>query len=210
MLRFLTQTWHRNILEDLLKKHADMFSGKILDVGSERRRYDAYFHAAVDAVDIHPDAENNIVFGDIERGLDIPDATYDGIVCTEVVEYLTNYEAAFMEISRLLKPESYAIISIPFMYPDHKDNIRFTDQFAKKMISKYFSEVSFTPMGNKWTVIWDACRLAFLRSWGRYLGFGKYVVLFPCVLLYVGSVKLFGLHKQVDEFYSGQFIVVKK
>lgn len=54
---------------------------------------------------------------------DIPlkSSTVDHVLLLEVLEHLKSPEKAISEISRILKPEGTAIISIPFLYPLHDE-----------------------------------------------------------------------------------------
>jgi SAM-dependent methyltransferase len=50
--------------------------------------------------------------GDIE-GLDVPDASYDQVICMGVLEYLTQADQALREIGRVLRPDGVAVITTP-------------------------------------------------------------------------------------------------
>jgi ubiquinone/menaquinone biosynthesis C-methylase UbiE len=50
--------------------------------------------------------------GDVER-LELPDASYDAVLCMGVLEYLPRYSGALAEISRVLKPGGLAVIALP-------------------------------------------------------------------------------------------------
>ncbi len=45
--------------------------------------------------------------------LDLPESTFDGIVCSSVVEYIDNPSQAVSEFARLLKPGGLLLISVP-------------------------------------------------------------------------------------------------
>jgi 2-polyprenyl-3-methyl-5-hydroxy-6-metoxy-1,4-benzoquinol methylase len=52
------------------------------------------------------------VKGEIDK-LPIPDASYDRIICTEVLEHTVDPEAILATIARLLKPDGVAVITVP-------------------------------------------------------------------------------------------------
>lgn len=203
--KYIKNTYHRNILESLLKKHQHLIQGKILDIGSRNRRYDCLFKGTITAVDIFPNKRLNVIFGDIEKGLDFPNQLFDSIICIDVFEYLDNYQFAIKEVCRLLSFGGTAIISIPFMCYDHDDKIRFTEQF---ILSKFtnFSEVKSIRIGNGFTLIWDVLFRKIMKLKNISLRKLLLLLLFP----YLGIIKIVNLEKVQDENYTGIFIVLKK
>ena len=59
------------------------------------------------AHDAHP-----VIVGDLQR-LDLPDATFDGAVCAEVLEHLDDDAAALGELARVLRPGGLLVVSVP-------------------------------------------------------------------------------------------------
>lgn len=203
-LDFRHKTYHRNLLETLLKKNSDFIQGKILDIGSGNRRYDHWFKGAVTAVDLRPNPALKVEFGDMEKGLNFPDQSFDGILCLEVFEYLENPLKAIGEIYRLLKLAGQAIITIPFMYHEHQDKIRFTEGFLAKQFDQ-FSVCQIKHVGNAYTIIWDILRKKWLlnkKGWRVTLIW--YLVLYPLLFLVKPHEKM------GDKYYSGLFIILKK
>lgn len=209
-MKFLKQTWHRNMLEALLKKHASVLHGRVIDIGSKNRRYDHLFSTDdIVAVDLEPDPKHNVIFGDIEKGVDESDASFDGALCIEVFEYLDEYKAAIVELSRLLKPGAHALLTSCLFYRDHQDSVRFTQGYIESLLKPHFSEVKTIRYGNGYTAVWDIFRIKLATSKLRLLGPLKYLLIVP-LLPYYAFVKGFGLHKIDDPFYSGLFFILKK
>ena len=50
--------------------------------------------------------------GDVER-LEIPQTSYDAVLCMGVLEYLPRYDRALAEVSRVLKPGGIAVFALP-------------------------------------------------------------------------------------------------
>jgi SAM-dependent methyltransferase len=50
---------------------------------------------------------------DIESGLDYPDASFDLVFCSEVIEHMTSPEILAAEMARVLKPEGLLVLSTP-------------------------------------------------------------------------------------------------
>lgn len=203
--QYYKQTWHRNLLEKLLQENSPLIKGEILDIGSKNRRYDHFFSGTITAIDLNPNPQNNILSGNIEKGLNFNSSTFNSIICLEVFEYLENWENALQEIFYLLKLEGYTIISIPFFYHDHGDNIRFTERFISTKLEK-FSEVKIIRIGNGWTAIWDIIRKKLTENRHPFAKKVIFLSLLPFLLL----IKLLHLDKIKDNYYSGLFIILKK
>lgn len=50
--------------------------------------------------------------------LDFPDNTFDAVICSEVLEHLPDYDAALIEIRRVLKPGGRLCVSVPHAWPE--------------------------------------------------------------------------------------------
>jgi ubiquinone/menaquinone biosynthesis C-methylase UbiE len=85
--------------------------------------------------------------------LPFPDAVFDGVVLTEVLEHCVNPPAAVGEVFRVLKPGGLLLVTSPFLWPDHrtddyKDYWRFTEQGWQLLLGA-FTDVQITPCA--WT-----------------------------------------------------------
>jgi SAM-dependent methyltransferase len=84
-----------------------------LNVGSGARRF------AVHTVNLDLLAGNEVdVRGDVLH-LPLKDESIDSIVCTGVLEHVSDPPSAVREIFRVLKPEGRAFFEIPFMQTYH-------------------------------------------------------------------------------------------
>ncbi|RYY21736.1 MAG: class I SAM-dependent methyltransferase, partial [Chitinophagaceae bacterium] len=202
---YVYKTFHRLLLEQLIAKHAYQISGSMLDVGALNPRYNHLFKASVTSVDIIVNEKLGVQYGDIEKGLTFADGAFDSIICIEVLEYLDDYQAAITEIHRLLKPGGKAFISVPFVYRDHTDNLRFTEKMLTRKLDM-FSAVSSIRIGNGYIVVWDILKK---KIFGIRLKPLRYIF-FLLFLPYLGLLKLFNVHKIRDDFYSGLFMIVDK
>ncbi len=66
--------------------------------------------------------------------LPFADQTFDVILCTEVLEHIWEPTKAMREFARVLKPDGYLLLSVPFIHPIHEaphDNWRFTSYGLK-------------------------------------------------------------------------------
>lgn len=87
-----------------------------------------------------------------QKGLDIvsditaipePDASFDAVLCSEVLEHLPHPELALKEFSRLLKPGGSLIISAPFGSLTHFAPYHFSSGFNRYYYEKLLPEYGF-------------------------------------------------------------------
>lgn len=207
MFASFAKSIHRSLLEELLRQHAPKLRGHIIDIGSKNRRYDALFKgSAITAVDLVPNAELNVEYGDIEKGLSSADNSFDGALCIEVFQYLDNYMKATEEIQRILKPGGIAIIVMPLVYADHEDNIRFTKKFITRKLQPFFTSVECHTFGNAFTIIGDIFHRKIFLTRSRLLR----GLLFLLAVPYWLFLAIPGIKKNTDDFYSGIFLIVTK
>lgn len=208
-MSYIQKSYHRNILEKLLEKHKYLIKGKILDIGSKKRRYDHLFDGKIIAIDTNPKHEFNIIEGNLTH-LEFDTNTFDSIICFEVFEYLEpdDFRKGFEEIHRVLKSNGYALISIPFFCNDHMDYMRVTYNYLSKYLKKFNKfEFKIFKIGNKYTSTYDIARdrnKIFL-----FKGIKKYRV-YLILFLFYQIIKLFSLEKKKDSLYSGCFLVLRK
>lgn len=99
--------------------HADVISVGIdmsqRDVTSARDKAQPF----VDVADQQRGGEGVLAFG-VGDALCLPFAadTFDVVVCSEVLEHITDYESALREIDRVLKPGGVFVASVPTFFPE--------------------------------------------------------------------------------------------
>jgi SAM-dependent methyltransferase len=133
---------HRLQLEHWVWSHRAMLGRDVLDVGVIERR--AYFGTGY--VTCGESTED--VRGDL-CALPFPDARFDGIVLTEVLEHCQDPVSAMREVLRVLKPGGLALVTSPFLWPwhgtqDYRDYWRFTHQ-GWELLLKDFASVTIQP-----------------------------------------------------------------
>jgi SAM-dependent methyltransferase len=114
---------------------------KVLDAGAGAAPYRKHFgQVTYETADF---AEVDKEYGQLDYvcGLDrlpMPDATYDMVFCSQVLEHIPEPAAVLREIHRVLKPGGQAWLSAPLFYEEHEkpyDFYRYT-QFAWRKLAE--------------------------------------------------------------------------
>lgn len=204
----LTDTYHRNLIEDLLQKFRHFIKGHILDIGSKNRRYDGLFNGDITAIDIVPNQEYNVIKGDLAK-LEFESNKFDSVVCLEVLHYLDPLKCidGFNEIFRVLKKGGKALISICFVYHEDDDNYRLTYNYIRSILQK-IDNLNFRilKVGNRYTSIYDIIREKIKKRKSKIKNLGPII---GCFFLYL-SIKILGLEKKEDKWPEGYFIIYSK
>jgi 2-polyprenyl-3-methyl-5-hydroxy-6-metoxy-1,4-benzoquinol methylase len=105
----------------ILQKHAP--AGQVLEFGAgtgtfARRLADGGFAKKISCADILPRPDDlpvgvEWIAADLNNPLPVADATFDGIISTEVIEHLENPRAVFREFRRVLRPGGWLVLTTP-------------------------------------------------------------------------------------------------
>ena len=113
-----------------LADHQDLVRGDLLDLGCGNQPYRGWYEplvSTVTALDAAPLPGVDVVA--MADDVPLPDASFDVILATEVLEHVNDAEKAMSEIFRLLRPGGHVIATVPYLYPTHEaphDYRRFT------------------------------------------------------------------------------------
>jgi ubiquinone/menaquinone biosynthesis C-methylase UbiE len=122
---------------------------KVLDVGGRVQPYRPLLAGRVAsyvAVDLRRTHLTNVV-GSAEQ-LPFPDNRFDLAICTQVLQYISDPQAAIREISRVLKPGGHLFLSAPSACPSDADEEcwRFLPAGLRHLLSP-FREIEIVPEG---------------------------------------------------------------
>ncbi len=148
------------ISEKYLKKIAPLYlKGKLIDIGCGIKPYKEMFapyiseHIGVDHPDgMHDKSSVNILSSAYE--IPVANASFDAAICNAVLEHLEEPEKAIAECYRILKPGSFAIYTVPFIWHVHeepRDFYRYTKYGLKYLFEKVgFEIVDIHAMSGFW------------------------------------------------------------
>lgn len=142
------ERWIARAYEPVIRTHA---RGRLADMGCGEVPYHAWYkdhitgsvcvdwpqslHAA-DHVDLHADLNTPIPA--------MADASFDTVLCTDVLEHLHSPDVLWHEMARILKPGGHLIVGVPFLYWVHEaphDHHRYTAYKLKHWCAQYGLQV---------------------------------------------------------------------
>ena len=120
--------------------------GTLLDLGCGSQPYRQYLKKVARYVGLdYPSTRECLstkvkaeVLGDA-RTLPFADRSFDGVLCSQVLEHVDRPETVVREMSRILKPGGVGLISVPFFYNLHMephDYFRFSPYGIKKLLER--------------------------------------------------------------------------
>jgi ubiquinone/menaquinone biosynthesis C-methylase UbiE len=208
-----------------LKAMMPSITGNVLDVGCGQSPYKhllasgATKYFGIDVVDASKFDYRN---PDITpfNGEDIPFESdmFSGLICTEVLEHVQNYQKLIDEMYRVMRKGGKGIITIPWSARYHyipNDFFRYTPASLKTMFAM-FSEIQIKPRGtdlatiaSKIIVLWFRNILpSTVREW-TLLPF--WIALLPVLLFFVALAHLcLNLHLGSEDDPLGYTILVTK
>jgi GT2 family glycosyltransferase/SAM-dependent methyltransferase len=112
------QAIDRHYVEGFLRGNRHLVRGRVLEVGDDRytRRFGmAVSHA--DVLDIDPGNPAATVVADLGNADGLPEAAYDCIIATQVLQYVEDLPAAVRHLHGMLAPGGTALVTVPTVSP---------------------------------------------------------------------------------------------
>jgi len=134
----LTRKITRPRLRAFLRRYAN--TGRVLDVGCGAAGYRGFF-PNMTTLDIAPREGTKVdIVADAHDLSQIPDNSFDVVLCTEVLEHLHTPSQAIAEFRRVLKPGGLLLLSTRFIFPLHDvpgDFYRFTKYGLRHLLKDF-------------------------------------------------------------------------
>jgi SAM-dependent methyltransferase len=113
----------RRALIRRLRAVAPAISGRVLDVGCGQRPYQKLF-TTQEYVGLELDTPENRtkpadVFYD-GKTFPFPAASFDSVICNQVLEHVFEPDRFLAEVTRVLRPEGRLLLSVPFVWDEHE------------------------------------------------------------------------------------------
>ncbi|MEK7591331.1 MAG: class I SAM-dependent methyltransferase, partial [Patescibacteria group bacterium] len=213
----LTKKITRPRIEAFLKKYRS--TGNTLDVGCGSALYGSYFpnRTTLD-IEARPGVRVDIV-ADAHDLSQIPDASFENILCTEVLEHLHTPALAIAEFHRVLKPGGMLILTTRFIFPLHDapgDYYRYT-KYGLRHLMKEFEILELTEEANTMETLAVLCqRIGFQCDTLGFRPFKFFWFLKARILMLFSWIltREFGdiRHKQREEniLSSGYYVAARK
>lgn len=98
-------------------------SATVVGVDFSKEQIDICNRISKNRSDLHP--KEKYLVADIREGLPFPDGYFDYVVCSEVLEHLSNPDQAARELKRVCKQGGAIIITTPYNeQPDYKEHVQ--------------------------------------------------------------------------------------
>jgi SAM-dependent methyltransferase len=159
----------RSILEFVSRCAATLPRGaRVLDAGAGEAPYRELFaHCEYVTTDwtesVHPGARRADVIASLDA-LPLPDASFDAVVCTQVLEHVADPGAALAELHRVLHPDGRIWLTVPLTWPLHEepfDFYRYTPYGLTSLLEQAgFDEVDVGPRNGYFATLAQLCRIA--------------------------------------------------
>lgn len=117
---FLARRGLARELRDLLPQ----LTGEVLDVGCGRKPYRGRVPASrYVGVDVDTPVTRALAAADVfydGRTLPFADGSFDGVICSQVLEHVFEPEAFVRELRRVLRPGGRLVLAVPFAWDEHE------------------------------------------------------------------------------------------
>jgi len=149
---------YRTLFTDL-ENAAKYAKGELLDIGCGNKPYEGMFQGKISShvgCDIIQSSEDRVDIICPATSIPVADASFDTVLCTQVIEHVADHRALLSEAYRVLRPNGVLILSGPMYWHLHEephDFFRFTKFGLCWLLEQAgFEKITITPNGGKWAL----------------------------------------------------------
>ena len=103
------------------------------------------------------------------QDLPVADASFDAVLCTQVLEHVADPLAVLSELRRVTRPGGQLLLTVPLVWPLHEepyDFFRYTPHGLRHLLTAAgFEIVSITPRNGSFTTLAGLMRTAIWTIW---------------------------------------------
>lgn len=221
-LRFWHWQWTavRDLHRDLRITLAPV-TGRVLDVGCGTKPYLRWFRmvppSAIVGIDLEPGPGVDILIEEAQPW-PFPEASFDMVLCTQVLEHASDVTFVMEEIHRVLAPGGQLVITVPFLYCEHgapKDFRRFSRYETKRLLNDSYEIIRNEPQGGLGSTVSTLLLTWVQTMWNRRSPTRMlkipFLPLWLCsTALLNGLAVIVDLVDQTSSFYSNVMLVARK
>jgi SAM-dependent methyltransferase len=161
-----------HLIERSISLLASELRGELLDVGCGAAPYAAYFpHVSSKRNCDYNAARGTVDFVSSAVALPVKDASFDSILCTEVLEHVPDPHATWGEFHRVLRPGGKVLLSTPMYWPSHEqpfDFYRYPEHGLRYCAERNgFEILALIPRGGVWA-LWGQVTLHVMPQYIRF------------------------------------------
>jgi SAM-dependent methyltransferase len=212
-------TYRRLWLDAAMTRFAQEMRGVVIDLGGKRSDKRGTFHPPEHQADmwlyINLDLQTRPnLFADVTQ-TPLKAQIADSIICTEVLEHLSNPQACVDETHRLLRNGGLVFASTPFFYPVHADPYdfqRFTEDGLRHLF-RDFKSIEVYRMGGYAGVLGLIVELGIFGMDGNsyFDKLMRWLMKWASRLLFCYDLRLFGRESVAwQKFTTGYFVKAVK
>lgn len=151
---------HHYLFRDLREAIAGYAAGNLLDIGCGNKPYRKWMlekGCTLTGCDIEQSSEKLVDIICPATNIPLPDASFDTVFSSQVLEHVADHGKMLDECCRLLKPGGYLILSAPMTWEHHEapyDFFRFTRYgFNHLLTQRGFQVELIKANGGKWALL---------------------------------------------------------
>jgi SAM-dependent methyltransferase len=210
----------RKGLYENISKYALHISGKVLDVGCGRKPYqDLFKTSSYVGMDIeqsghsHKDERIDVFYDG--KTFPFNKESFDNVITNQVFEHVFNPEQFLREINRVLRPNGYLLLTVPFVWDEHEqpyDFARYSSFGITDILQKHgFEVVSLTKSVNNFCAVAQLTSLFFYKKMAGSSRFWNLVM----TIFLLSPISIWGLVVSFflstsSDFYLDNIVLARK